>query len=225
MTMKNLLYKEFKLVVHPVCLLFVILFPLLALIPNYPKFISLIYVYTCYPIIFMGVNKGVNNNDIFYSLTLPAKRKQLVLSRIITLAVLQFICIAFTTVFFYIGTYIETFIPKEEIIAIGFKNDAFFNMLGFGILSFGILDIIFLPIFYRTARNIGWAMTIGGLIFSLSIFAFCLGIPYIPFLSDIFNSSNILVNILTPIVCLIIYIILHYFSYKISYKLFKKVDF
>lgn len=223
--MKNLLYKEFKLAVHPVCLLFVVLFPLLALIPNYPKFISLIYVYTCYPIIFMGVNKGVNNNDIFYSLTLPAKRSQIIIARIIALAVLQFICIIFTTIFFYIGTYIETFIPKEELTTIGFKNEAFFNLIGFGMVAFGILDIVFLPIFYRTARNIGWAMAISGLVYSLSIFLFGIGIPYAPYLKDIFNTSNILVNILTPICCIIIYLILHYFAYKISYKLFKKVDF
>ena len=34
--MKALLYKELKLALHPICIVFVLLFPLLTLVPSYP---------------------------------------------------------------------------------------------------------------------------------------------------------------------------------------------
>ena len=86
--MKNLLYKEFKLVMHPVIFVFILAFPILAIFPNYPKFIAFIYIFTCYPIVFIGANKGVSSNDVFYSLTLPVRRKDIVLARLSFLTIL-----------------------------------------------------------------------------------------------------------------------------------------
>ena len=58
--MKNLLYKEFKLVFHVSIALIIILFPMMALIPSYPRFIGFMYIIVIYPLIFLGVNKGQN---------------------------------------------------------------------------------------------------------------------------------------------------------------------
>ena len=57
--MKALLYKEFKLAMHPICYLFICVFPLMILIPSYPLGIGFIYVLTCYPILFLGANIDV----------------------------------------------------------------------------------------------------------------------------------------------------------------------
>ena len=62
--MKALIYKEFKLSMHPICYLFVAAFPLMILIPSYPIGIGFIYVLTCYPILFLGANKGQQSNDL-----------------------------------------------------------------------------------------------------------------------------------------------------------------
>ena len=62
--MKALLYKEFKLAMHPVCYFFIFAFPLMVLIPSYPLAIGFIYVLTCYPILFLGANKGQQSNDL-----------------------------------------------------------------------------------------------------------------------------------------------------------------
>lgn len=56
--MKALLYKEFKLAMHPICYIFIALFPLMMLIPSYPLGIGFIYILSCYPILFLGANKG-----------------------------------------------------------------------------------------------------------------------------------------------------------------------
>ena len=44
--MKALIYKEFKLSMHPICYIFVAAFPLMILIPSYPIGIGFIYVLT-----------------------------------------------------------------------------------------------------------------------------------------------------------------------------------
>ena len=48
--MKPLIYKELKLSMHPICYIFVALFPLMILIPSYPIGIGFIYILSCHPI-------------------------------------------------------------------------------------------------------------------------------------------------------------------------------
>ena len=82
--MKALIYKEFKLAMHPICYLFIVLFPFMVLIPIYPLGISFIYILTCYPVLFLGANKGQQSNDLLYSTLLPVRKKDIFLARIIT---------------------------------------------------------------------------------------------------------------------------------------------
>ena len=87
--MKALIYKEFKLAMHPMCYLFIVLFPFMVLIPIYPLGISFIYILTCYPVLFLGANKGQQSNDLLYSTLLPVRKKDIVLARIITVLFMQ----------------------------------------------------------------------------------------------------------------------------------------
>ena len=81
--MKALLYKEFKLAMHPICYLFIFLFPFMVLIPNYPLAVGFIYILSCYPILFLGANKGQQSNDLLFSTLLPIRKKDIVNSKII----------------------------------------------------------------------------------------------------------------------------------------------
>ena len=65
--MKALLFKELRLAMHPICYVFIVLFPFMILIPSYPLGIGFIYVLTCYPILFLGANKGQQSNDLLFS--------------------------------------------------------------------------------------------------------------------------------------------------------------
>lgn len=223
--MKNLLYKEFKLVLHPVCILLIVLFPLLALIPNYPKFIAFIYIFTCYPIIFIGANKGTNTNDVFYSLTLPCRRKDIVLARIILLSILHLVCALLTTIFFLLSPLVSIEIPSDQLVDVGFGLNALPTTMGFSFIALGFLDLFFLPLFYKTARNITASCLVGGLIYSLILMLLNIGIPYTPVIGDFFAKGDALVQILTLLFGLIIYTIIRYIAYRISYKRFEKVDF
>ena len=87
--MKALIYKELKLAMHPICYVFIVLFPFMILIPSYPLGIGFIYVLTCYPILFLGANKGQQSNDLLYSTLLPVRKKDIVLARIMTVILMQ----------------------------------------------------------------------------------------------------------------------------------------
>ena len=91
--MKALLYKEFRLAMHPICYLFIFLFPFMILIPNYPLAISFIYILSTYPILFLGANKGQQSNDLLYSTLMPVRKKDIVLARIITVITIQVVSI------------------------------------------------------------------------------------------------------------------------------------
>ena len=89
--MKALIYKEMRLSMHPICYIFVALFPLMILIPSYPLGIGFIYILACYPILFLGANKGQQSNDLLYSTLLPVRKKDIVLARIITVIIITLI--------------------------------------------------------------------------------------------------------------------------------------
>ena len=148
--MKSLLYKEFKLAMHPLIYVFVFLFPLMALIPTYPIVISFIYVCTCYPILFLGANKGQQSNDIYFSCLLPIRRKDIVKVRLFLLSIIQLISIVLVTIYGAIGSlYKEDILIEagDKISDVGFGFGQIGSVIGFVLLCFSIYDLIFVTCF------------------------------------------------------------------------------
>ena len=135
--MKALLYKEFKLAMHPICYVFILFFPLMILIPSYPLGIGFIYVLTCYPILFLGANKGQQSNDLLYSTLMPVRKKDIVLARIITVITIQVAFMLLMTALYPLARYISINISEqtqEEIEAVmstvpGIGLDGFVSLL------------------------------------------------------------------------------------------------
>ena len=149
--MKALVYKELKLAMHPICYLFICIFPLMILIPSYPIAIGFIYVLTCYPILFLGANKGQQSNDLLYSTLLPVRKKDIVMARIITVALMQFSFIAIMSCLYPLALYINKVIPDSEIPGIGLNG--YVSILAIAIIGFAIADLIFFPIYYKNGKS------------------------------------------------------------------------
>ena len=79
--MKNLLYKEFKLSIHPLTYFFVGLMAMAALAPSFPSFVPLLYFGASYTFLFIGMNKTTTTNDLLYTCMLPIKREDVVKAR------------------------------------------------------------------------------------------------------------------------------------------------
>ena len=228
--MKALIYKELKLAMHPVCYVFVALFPLMTLIPDgyYPRAIGFIYILSCYPILFLGANKGQQSNDLLYSTLLPVRKKDIVLARIMTVAFMQFAFMALCSCLVPLAFFLQNSIPPkaEADIPVGLGLNAFVLLLAVAIVGFALADLIFFPIYYKNGKSIVMStlLTILGFIVYLAVFTIAL-----PFIIDpkneVCNSIPLWIQFLFLGGALIVYVIIHFFVYKISAKKLEKVDF
>ena len=159
--MKALLYKEFKLAMHPMCYIFIAVFPLMILIPSYPIAIGFIYVLTCYPVLFLGANKGQQSNDLLFSTLLPVRKKDIVLARICTVVIMQLAFIIIMTCFYPVASIARDAIAQKAIAAgqsvptdAGFGLNAYTSCLAFAIIGYALADLIYFSIYYRRGKSI-----------------------------------------------------------------------
>lgn len=224
--MKALLYKELRLAMHPICYLFIVLFPFMLLIPSYPVAIGFIYVLVCYPILFLGANKGQQSNDLLYSTLLPVRKKDIVLARIFTVALMQFVFILIMSALYPLALMIQKNIPNTADVGVGLSG--FVSVLGIALVGFAIADLIFFPIYYKHGKSIVMStlLTILGFIFYLSIFT--IGLPYVPGLEGYKTAlcdSGLGIQFGVFGGGLVIYVLIHFIVYRVASKLLERVDF
>ena len=231
--MKALLYKEFKLAMHPICYVFIAMFPLMILIPSYPIAIGFIYVLTCYPILFLGANKGQQSNDLLYSTLLPIRKKDIVKARIMTVFIMHLAFIAITSVLYPVALMINSSITESAlaedpmanpITNAGLGLNSYVLVLAFVLVGFAIADLIFFPIYYKNGKSIVMSTLLMILGFVVYLGVFTIGLPYIPGCEWI-NNLPIWIQFIALGVSLILYAVLHLAVYKISAKRLEKVDF
>ena len=227
--MKALLYKELRLAMHPICYVFIAIFPLMILIPAYPIGIGFIYILTCYPILFLGANKGQQSNDLLYSVLLPVRKKDIVLARIITVILIQVTYILLMTALYPLARVINEAIIQnaddpEKYFIPGLGLNSFVLLLAFGIIGYAVADLIFFPIYYKKGKSIVMStlFTIIGFVLYIGIFTIVL--PYIPGLEFI-NNLHIGIQFAILAGAIILSFLLHLLVYKISSKRLAKVDF
>ena len=226
--MKALLYKEFKLAMHPICYIFVALFPLMILIPQYPLFVGFIYVLSCYPILFLGANKGQQSNDLLFSTLLPVRKKDIVLARIITVIFMQVAFMVIMSCLFPLAYFINQGIIDDKtglpVEGIGFGLTSYVLVLAIAFVGYAIADLIFFPIYYKHGKSIvaSTLCTILGFIVYLTFFTIAL-----PYIIGIEKANNVPLWLQFIVFggAIILSIVLHFFVYKISSKELEKVDF
>lgn len=230
--MKALLYKELRLAMHPICYVFILLFPFMILIPSYPLAIGFIYVLTCYPILFLGANKGQQSNDLLYSTLLPVRKKDIVLARIITVALMQLVFVLLMSALVPLARNLSGNMTSRSGTPVevpGISLNGYVSIVAIAIIGFSIADLIFFPIYYRKGRSIvlSTLLMIIGFIVYLSIFT--IAIPYLPVIGEGYKSflenENIGIQFALLGGALIVYIAFHFLVYRISSNLLEKVDF
>ena len=229
--MKALLYKEFRLAVHPICYLFVFLFPLMMLIPSYPLGIGFIYLLSCYPILFLGANKGQQSNDLLYSTLLPIRKKDIVKARIFTVLILQVVYMLLMSALWPLANFIEQQMLAAKAEGAGHAGlglDGFVSLLAIGIIGFALADLIFFPIYYKNGRSIVMStlLTILGFIVYLGVFT--LAFPKIPgfeWYNKVLAGSGLGVQFAILGGAILLSAALHLLVYRISSKRLEQVDF
>ena len=227
--MKALIYKELKLAMHPICYVFIVLFPFMVLIPSYPLGIGFIYVLTCYPILFLGANKGQQSNDLLYSTLLPVRKKDIVMARILTVIFMQVAFILVMTALYPVARIINNAIaqsaekPSEYMIP-GLGLDSYVLLVAIALIGYAIADIIFFPIYYKHGKSIVMSTLFTILGFVVYIGVFTIGLPFIPGL-EVLNNLHIGIQFGILGAAILISFALHIIVYKVSAKRLEKVDF
>lgn len=231
--MKALLYKEFKLAMHPICYVFIAMFPLMILIPSYPIAIGFIYVLTCYPVLFLGANKGQQSNDLLYSTLLPIRKKDIVKARIMTVFIMHLAFIAITSALYPVALMINKAITESAlaedpmtnpITNAGLGLNSYVLVLAIVLVGFAIADLIFFPIYYKNGKSIVMSTLLMILGFVVYLGVFTIGLPYIPGCEWI-NELPLYIQFIALGVSIILYAVLHLAVYKISAKRLERVDF
>lgn len=143
--MKNLLYKEFRLVTHPTVYLFFALSSML-LIPNYPYYVTFFY---CTLGIFFSCHGGRENNDIMYTISLPVEKAAIVRARIIFAVVVELIQFLLAAVF----ALLRSFIPGLGTNLAGM--DANTALFGLAFVMIGVFNFVFFTAYYRDPNKVG----------------------------------------------------------------------
>lgn len=142
--MRNLLYKELRLSSHPTNWLFPALSAMM-LIPDYPLAVCLFY--TTLGMFFVCLT-GRENNDIYYSVTLPIRKSDAVRARFLFFAVLELVQLLTCGLFMLLR-------HKLDIGPNAVGMDANVAFFGVGLGLFGLFHLSFFPLYYKNPQAVG----------------------------------------------------------------------
>ncbi|MBC3887552.1 hypothetical protein GH810_04440 [Acetobacterium paludosum] len=141
---KNLLYKEFKLALHPTCYIF-LLMAFMLLIPNYPYYVAFFYQTLGIFFIFVG---GQANNDVYFTTLLPVPKRATVKARFGVIIIMELAQIAVSIPFAILRNSLN---PLENQAGM----EANIALFGLVLMMYAIFNMVFLPMVYKTAFKIG----------------------------------------------------------------------
>lgn len=211
--MRNLLYKEFTLSIHPFFYwMLPFLLSLLFLIPNW--IYSLVFMYFFWisvPQIFQGYTA---QQDSAFLSTLPVSKKSIVYSKILAVIILELIHLLFgaVTAAVHVGLY-------------GSANFAFdVNPALFGtvFIVFGSFNLVFLPGYFRTAFRYGIPLILGVIVTLIVASAFELGTIFIPWMNSFMERSSALIQIAIFLGGAAVFAGMSFLSARLSYMNYRR---
>ena len=213
--MTSLLYKEFKLNIHPLFYL-VTLLGALILIPSWLYFIAMSYVF--YITIVNVMSSSKSQNDFGYCAMLPIRKRDIVKARIISIIGLELLHIVVGIVFAILNSKLY---PYNNFFLE--PNTAFF---GFVFIMYGIFNAIFFPMFYKSGHKLGMpsiisiAVAIG---FATLVELSVMFVPQLNIALDSDNAGTLIWKLITLLVGIGVFIVTGIMSYRISAKRFEKL--
>ena len=211
--MNNLLYKEFKLTIHPFYYVLPVFFGALMLIPQWIFF--LVPLYFCFITVPQIFSLYKSNNDLEFSIMMPVRKSDIVKARILSIVILELFQIA-CALFFAL---IHRSLYKYANFAFDL-NAAYFGLV---FVLFALFNIILFPIFYQTAYKFGVAVIIS----IVAAIGFALSAELLVMFNERFRM--VVEGKLGPQLIILaagigVFILGAIAAYKISVKIFENVD-
>lgn len=145
--MKALLYKEFRLVCHPMTPIFC-LFGVMVLIPNYPYTVIFFYVMLGLFFTFLNIRE---QKDIYYSALLPVPKRDTVKAGCAFVVIIQVLSLVVLIPCSLLAAHLQP--GKDNLVGLD-PNAA---LLAAGFLLYAVFNAVFLPSFYANGYKVGIA--------------------------------------------------------------------
>lgn len=145
--MKALLYKEFRLVCHPMTPIFC-LFGIMVLIPNYPYTVIFFYVMLGLFFTFLNIRE---QKDIYYSALLPVPKRDTVKAGCAFVVIIQVLSLVVLIPCSLLAAHLQP--GKDNLVGLD-PNAA---LLTAGFLLYAVFNAVFLPSFYSNGYKVGIA--------------------------------------------------------------------
>ncbi|UQZ36943.1 hypothetical protein C2I18_27465 [Paenibacillus sp. PK3_47] len=216
--MYNLLLKELKLGVSPFFYVLPFLTGALMLIPGWIYFIVILYFgFITIPNMFGGYK---SQNDLMFTGMLPVSKKDIVKARITFVVILEFLHLVIAIIYGFITVRLY---PDLDYIFFA----PTFGFWGLCLVMLAVFNMIFFPMYYKTAYNYGAATIVS--VTSASLFAIAaewLSIQN-PAVHELFKGNgadNLAVQLCILLIGFGIFAIFTIFAYHIANKRFVKVE-
>ena len=145
--MTALLYKQFRLVCHPMTLIFC-LFGIMVLIPNYPYTVIFFYVMLGIFFTFLNIRE---QKDIYYSALLPVPKRDTVKAGCAFVVIIQALSLVVLIPCSLLAAHLQP--GKDNLVGLD-PNAA---LLTAGFLLYAVFNAVFLPSFYANGYKVGIA--------------------------------------------------------------------
>jgi hypothetical protein len=215
MAMKELMYKEFKLSMHPIAYIFLSLSALLC-IPNYPYYVT--FFYTCLGIFFLFQGNR-ENRDVYYMMALPIRKRDIVKARFYLVVCIQMAqviaCIPFA--------FIRGLNPMNNQVGIE-ANVAFF---GLAFVMLGLFNLVFLSQYYKSGYKIGIPFVLSSVVIAIYVIVVEVLDHIVPYMKTVCESGtaeNMIKQIPVLIAGILLYSVITILAYKKSADSFEKLD-
>ena len=145
--MKALLYKQFRLVCHPMTLIFC-LFGIMVLIPNYPYTVIFFYVMLGLFFTFLNIRE---QKDIYYSALLPVPKRDTVKAGCAFVVIIEVLSLVVLIPCSLLAVHLQP--GKDNLVGL----DPNLALLAAGFLLYAVFNAVFLPSFYANGYKVGIA--------------------------------------------------------------------
>lgn len=217
--MLNLIKKEMRLCLHPTVFIF-LSFAVLVFVPSYPY--EVIFFFSCLSVFFSCMMTR-ENGDISFTCTLPVKKEQIPLAKLLVVFGLQCIIMLLVGI---MGAIKGAIFPIEQYFNYS-GISANLVLIGNGAILLGIFNLVFFPCYFKKPDKIGVPFIISAIVIFLLISIFIVLRWVTPLYSTTLNglnSENTGAKLVAIVIGIAVYVVLSAVSCKLSMKHFQRVD-
>ena len=213
--MRALLYKQLRLVCHPMTPVFC-LFGVMVLIPNYPYTVIFFYVMLGLFFTFLNIRE---QKDSYYSAILPVPKRDTVKAGCALVALVELLLLVVLAPCALLAVRLQP--GKDNLVGM----DPNLALFAAGFLLYTVFNAVFLPTFYRNGYKVGAAF-IKALIPVTLVMVVCEALPHLPgwgWLDDLDGATQLR---LLPVLAVsaAVYAAGMLLSFRRAAALYEKVD-